>query len=348
MPKFDWNGNGKSDAFDNYMDMKAISNESNNGSSDLGSDILGDNDTIEDMDVRNAAINSSIRRSYSRTISSAQKTDMSFQDELKQNMRTPEVVKTENAERASRAGMWAAEQKLKTIKESLFYNVKNAEYITHNGVTTVSCICDIDYRYLRTRRETNSDQLRENNQRFVLFRDPTLKYQSWEIFDVQPKYNNEYYQLITALKQIAAKENINIECVIYNLKSNEVYPFPTKMQTTYVSYRLGVRASTIIPSNNGTQVNESSSIETQTTEPKDDLNRSSNESRNLSGISMGGKPLYDASKDSNGVTILKCFLVTALCIGGIALPVAAEMGPIGTLLCIFGGVGLSILLLKNS
>ena len=72
-----------------------------------------------------------------------------------------------------------------------------------------------------------------------------------------------------------------------------------------------------------------------------------NENKELKGISMGGKPLYDATKDSNGVTILKCLLVTALCIGGIAWPVAADMGPLGTLLCIFGGLGLSILILKN-
>ena len=68
----------------------------------------------------------------------------------------------------------------------------------------------------------------------------------------------------------------------------------------------------------------------------------------LKGISMGGKPLYDATKDSNGVTILKSLLVTALCIGGIVLPVAADMGPLGTLLCIFGGLGLSVLILKNT
>lgn len=75
--------------------------------------------------------------------------------------------------------------------------------------------------------------------------------------------------------------------------------------------------------------------------------RTTNENKELKGISMGGKPLYDATKDSNGVTILKCLLVTALCIGGIALPVVADMGTLGTLLCIFGGLGLSILILKN-
>jgi hypothetical protein len=71
------------------------------------------------------------------------------------------------------------------------------------------------------------------------------------------------------------------------------------------------------------------------------------DNKELKGISMGGKPLYDASKDSNGVTVLKCFLVTALCIGGIILPVATDMGTLGTLLCIFGGLGLSVLILKN-
>ena len=74
----------------------------------------------------------------------------------------------------------------------------------------------------------------------------------------------------------------------------------------------------------------------------------STENKELKGISMGNKPLYDATKDSNGVTILKCLSVTALCIGGIALPVAIDMGTLGTLLCIFGGLGLSILVLKNT
>ena len=84
--------------------------------------------------------------------------------------------------------------------------------------------------------------------------------------------------------------------------------------------------------------------------PENTPNSSSNKKSNneeLKGISMSGKPFYDATKDSNAVTILKCLLVTALCIGGIAFPVVAEMGTLGTLLCIFGGLGLSILILKN-
>ena len=68
----------------------------------------------------------------------------------------------------------------------------------------------------------------------------------------------------------------------------------------------------------------------------------------LKGISMGGKPLYDATKDSNGVIIFKCLLVTVLCLGGIIIPVMAKMEILGTLIYIFGGLGLSVLLLKNT
>ena len=84
--------------------------------------------------------------------------------------------------------------------------------------------------------------------------------------------------------------------------------------------------------------------------PKNTKNSSSNKKSNneeLKGISVDDKPFYDATKDSNGVTILKCLLTTILCIGGIVLPVVAEMGTLGTLLSIFGGLGLSILILKN-
>ena len=73
--------------------------------------------------------------------------------------------------------------------------------------------------------------------------------------------------------------------------------------------------------------------------------RNSNEE--LKGISIGGKQIYDATKDSNGVTILKCLLVTILCIGGIVVPVIAEMEESGTILCIFTGLELSVLILKN-
>ena len=99
----------------------------------------------------------------------------------------------------------------------------------------------------------------------------------------------------------------------------------------------------IINGNNSSDDAEESNTNTKSN--KTDSKPTDNEE--LKGISVGGKPLYDASKDSNGITVLKCFLVTALCIGGIILPVATDMGTLGTLLCIFGGLGLSVLILKN-
>lgn len=73
----------------------------------------------------------------------------------------------------------------------------------------------------------------------------------------------------------------------------------------------------------------------------------SNHNKELKGITLGGKLLYDASKDSSGTTILKCLLVAALCIGGVVLPLATDMGILGTVLSIFSGLGLSVLILKN-
>ena len=99
----------------------------------------------------------------------------------------------------------------------------------------------------------------------------------------------------------------------------------------------------IINENNSSDDAEESNTNTKSS--KTDIKPTDN--KELKGISVGGKPLYDASKDNNGVTVLKGFLVTALCIGGIALPVAADIGPLGTLFCIFGGLGLSVLILKN-
>ncbi len=98
----------------------------------------------------------------------------------------------------------------------------------------------------------------------------------------------------------------------------------------------------------GSSNSDGEESETRTNPSSYKRTSNTNENKDIKGISIGGKPLYDATKDSNGVTILKCMLVTALCIGGIVLPVSADMGPFETLLCIFCGVGLSILLLKNN
>jgi len=66
------------------------------------------------------------------------------------------------------------------------------------------------------------------------------------------------------------------------------------------------------------------------------------------GIYMGGKKIYDAEKDSDGMTIFKAFLVTALCIGGIVFPFSAGIGGLASAFFPLGAVALSVLILKNN
>lgn len=73
-----------------------------------------------------------------------------------------------------------------------------------------------------------------------------------------------------------------------------------------------------------------------------------NEKPEAAGISMFGKPMYDATKDSSGMTILKSLLVVGLCIAGIAIPVAGEMEGLAVALFPLGAVGLSVLIMRNT
>ncbi len=84
----------------------------------------------------------------------------------------------------------------------------------------------------------------------------------------------------------------------------------------------------------------------ETNEPDNSTTQKPNNDK-PKGISMGGVPIYDATKDSDGVIIFKSILVIILCFGGMLLPVALDLGTIGTLLCLFGGIAASIAVLKN-
>lgn len=172
---------------------------------------------------------------------------MSFQDELKKNMRSPEEVNKENAEKAKEARMTEAKRTLFDIKNALVSNAKDAKYRTENGITTVSCLCHIPQRFLSRRSISNSEQLRQNQQKFFLLRDPSIVYCTWECFEINPKYSNEYYQYIQALEYLAAKENIKVEIVIHDATHGKDYPFPAKLQRFYSVYcYLSVKATTII------------------------------------------------------------------------------------------------------
>lgn len=172
---------------------------------------------------------------------------MKFQDELRQNMRSTEDMKRENVEKENEARTIEAKLTLSEIKNALVNSVKNAEYSTQNGTTTVSCLCRIPQRFLRRRSENNSEQLRRNQQKFFLFRDPSIVYCTWECFEIEPNYINEYHQYVNALENIAAQENIKVEIVIHDATDDKVYSFPIKLKQFYYIYcYLSVRALTVI------------------------------------------------------------------------------------------------------
>jgi len=176
---------------------------------------------------------------------------MNFQDELKKNLRSPEVVKKEVDEQKTNRTLETAKYDLSKIKSRLIESAKVGKYTVENGVTKVTCIYE-DYwqlnRYMRTGRLDNGTELAENQKKFILFRDPNLVYCVWKTFQIEPKYSEEYYRYSAALKQLATAENIQIEFVVHNNKTGEFYPFPSKVKDTYnMTYcQLCVRASTAI------------------------------------------------------------------------------------------------------
>ena len=90
-------------------------------------------------------------------------------------------------------------------------------------------------------------------------------------------------------------------------------------------------------------VDEMSKIDAKNKNKSDD-----EEKREITGISMGGKILYDATKDSDGMVILKSFSAIAILIASLAIPVKASMEGLGVCLCMFTGIGIALAILKNT
>lgn len=63
--------------------------------------------------------------------------------------------------------------------------------------------------------------------------------------------------------------------------------------------------------------------------------------------SSGGIILYDSTKDSDGVALMKALAVCGLCLVGMMVPATSGMGDLGTLVWLGGCIGLSIRILKN-
>ena len=144
---------------------------------------------------------------------------MNFQDELKKNLRSSEVVKKENDEQKTNFTLETAKSDLRKIKSRLIESAKTGKYTVENGITKVTCIHE-DYwqinRYMRAGRLDNGKEIAENQKKFILFRAPNLVYCVWKTFQIEPKHSEEYYRYSAALKQLAAEENIQIEFVVHN------------------------------------------------------------------------------------------------------------------------------------
>lgn len=172
---------------------------------------------------------------------------MNFQDELRRNLRTPEEVNRETMEKRTEAQMVAAELTLSDIKKALVSKAQKADYSVQNGITTVSCLCRISPRFLLRNHKNNGKELEQDQKKPRFLRDPNLVYCTWECFTVNPQFSHEYYPYIEMVKNLAARENIQIEVVIHDATTNKVYPFPTELKNFYsVHCYLCIRASTVV------------------------------------------------------------------------------------------------------
>ena len=245
MPGFDWNKNGKKDNFDRYMDMKVISSATDDvDSDDFDIDDEYDEDSEEEIyDDINLDIDNVVTPNIPSKNSNEQQTN-SFQEELKKNMKTPEVVQKEKYDIERKYAMSQAEITMKKIKEYLMYKVQHGEYEQEEGVTFVSCTCDINQHYLRSQWYNNTAEIKKDKETFFLFRDPNLVYKSGYYYDIKPDYKLEYNLFINALKELARKEKITIETVL--VSGGKEYPIPYKLDSLGNYTKLCVKATTII------------------------------------------------------------------------------------------------------
>ncbi len=254
MAQFDWNGNGKDDAFDTFMDMKMVS------------DVIEDNDDgydgfdCDDTCCEDCGCGEDEPEMDSETFSNTTESTLSFQDVLKQNLRTPEVVRNEKSKMELEECEKDAEFVLSIIKDMLITNVQNAVYIEQDGVTTVSCIYNLPQHFLRRTHKNNSEQLIRNQKTNFLLREPNLVYRSWDTFDVEPEYRSKFYLFMICLKELAEKEHIYIEKVIYEPHRDNIYPFPIDIDLAVGTYYLAVKATTRISDENRNNTNNQSSV----------------------------------------------------------------------------------------
>lgn len=191
---------------------------------------------------------------------------MDFQEELKQNLRSPETVYKEEIQQKTDKARAEAEKALSNIKYRLLESARNAQTETIDGVTSVYCFYEIPSKYMKTRKVDNNDELGKDAKKLI--HDPTLRHHEWQHYEVSPTYGTEYFAYIWALEELAKAENINIKPVIYNKKEKQMASFPTVLKDAFFwgyGCRLCVRATSVI------SVDENYKPEQSTTPQKIDV-----------------------------------------------------------------------------
>ena len=115
---------------------------------------------------------------------------MSFQDELKNSIKTKEEAEQSASDKITAIAEYEAKRLIKEIKSALIAKAKVADYQTINGTTVVTCTCPLPLRYLCKRRLDNNAQIIANNRK-LLFKNRNLVYQTWYICEIAPQYEEE-------------------------------------------------------------------------------------------------------------------------------------------------------------
>ena len=328
MPGFDWNKNGKKDNFDHYMDMKVMSSVLD----DVDSDNLDTDDELEETDEDE--IDDDIELDFENVILPNHTTKTkkgtqtnTFQEELKKNMKSPEVVQKEKDDIDRKYAICEAERTIKKIKENLLYKVRHAEYEHEDEVTLVSCTCDINQHYLRSQWYSNTAELKKDKDTFFLFRNPNLVYKSGYYYDINPDYKCDYNFFITALNELASKEKITIEIVLLN--NGKIFPFPFYLDSLSGYVKLCVKATTIISG-------DGSTYKIKTVKEKQ-------EEENISKLKEMQK-----QNEEGWATFWKCILVVGIIIFTFIICLNADIGPLGMALLLLGSVAIGVFLLCKS
>jgi len=327
MPKIDWNGNGKKDNFDCFIEMKVISGVSKDEVVEITED-FDENDYLVDEVLEDIENNDNDDIIYQQVITNKSTAikESSFQRELIKNMKTPKQVRKEKQESDKRYARMDAERTLKKIKEYLMYNVKHGEYQTEDGATYVSCICDINQLYLRQQWYSNTTELRKDKEKFFLFRDPNLVYKSGYNCDIKPDYRNEYHYFITALEELATKEKISIETVIVN--NDKLFTFPGNIDIVSGYLKLCVKATTKISGDS------SKKIKTVKQKQTDE--------------SVVQQKRLQEQNNENWAMTGKCVLVVGIIVLAFIICLNADIGPLGMAMLLIGSVVLGCIILMKS